>query len=48
MVKDLRTEAEVSDVQAVMDGEIDIFLASWLELQADESARAVAEGLKQD
>lgn len=30
MVKDLRTEAETSDTKAVLDGEIDIFLSSYL------------------
>ncbi|MFC1538259.1 peptide chain release factor 2 [Candidatus Latescibacterota bacterium] len=30
MVKDLRTEAETSNVQAVMDGDIDLFINSYL------------------
>lgn len=30
MVKDLRTEAETSDTKAVLDGDIDIFLSSYL------------------
>ena len=33
MVKDLRTEEETSNVQAVMDGDIDIFINSFLDLQ---------------
>ena len=33
MVKDLRTEEETSNVQAVMDGDIDIFINSFLNLQ---------------
>ena len=30
MVKDLRTEAETSNTQAVMDGDIDMFINSFL------------------
>jgi peptide chain release factor 2 len=30
MVKDLRTGAETSNVQAVMDGELDPFVNAWL------------------
>ena len=30
LVKDLRTDAETSDVTAVMDGEIDLFVEAWL------------------
>jgi len=30
MVKDLRTEAEISNTQAVMDGDIDMFITSYL------------------
>lgn len=30
MVKDLRTNAETGNVQAVMDGDIDLFIESWL------------------
>jgi peptide chain release factor 2 len=30
MVKDLRTNVQASDVQAVMDGELDPFVNGWL------------------
>ena len=30
MVKDLRTGAQTGDVQAVMDGDIDMFISAWL------------------
>ena len=30
MVKDLRTGAETGNLQAVMDGDIDIFINAWL------------------
>ena len=30
MVKDLRTNTETGNVQAVMDGDIDLFIESWL------------------
>jgi peptide chain release factor 2 len=30
MVKDLRTGVETSNVQAVMDGDLDIFIQAWL------------------
>ena len=30
MVKDLRTDAETSNIQAVMDGEIDLFIEAYL------------------
>jgi peptide chain release factor 2 len=30
MVKDLRTGAETSNVQAVMDGDLDPFVNAWL------------------
>jgi peptide chain release factor 2 len=30
MVKDLRTGAETSNVQAVMDGDLDMFVNAWL------------------
>ena len=33
MVKDLRTEVETGNVQAVMDGEIDLFINSYLTWQ---------------
>ena len=34
MVKDLRTECETSDVNAVMDGKIQPFIESWLQMKA--------------
>ncbi len=34
MVKDLRTETETSDVNAVMDGRIQPFIESWLQMKA--------------
>jgi protein subunit release factor B len=36
MVKDLRTETETSDVNAVMDGNIQQFIESWLQMEASE------------
>ena len=37
MVKDLRTECETSDVNGVMDGNIQPFVESWLQMKAKES-----------
>lgn len=37
MVKDLRTECETSDVNGVMDGNIQPFIESWLQMKAKES-----------
>ena len=37
MVKDLRTEQETTDVDAVMNGEIDIFIQSLLRQNIEES-----------
>ncbi len=34
MVKDLRTECETSDVNAVMDGQIQPFIEAWLQMKA--------------
>lgn len=34
MVKDLRTECETSDVNAVMDGQIQKFIEAWLQMKA--------------
>lgn len=36
MVKDLRTEVETSNTGAVLDGEIDLFIESWLKQQVGE------------
>jgi peptide chain release factor 2 len=33
LVKDHRTQTEVGNVQAVMDGEIDVFIEAWLRMQ---------------
>ena len=38
LVKDLRTDAETSDCQAVLDGEIDLFLAAALAAKVGENA----------
>ena len=37
MVKDLRTECETSDVNGVMDGNIQPFIEAWLQMKAKES-----------
>jgi peptide chain release factor 2 len=37
MVKDLRTECETSDVNGVMDGNIQPFIESWLQMKAKEA-----------
>lgn len=37
MVKDVRTGLEVGDVQAVLEGEIDPFIESWLRWRLDQS-----------
>ncbi|MBQ3099161.1 MAG: peptide chain release factor 2 [Kiritimatiellae bacterium] len=37
MVKDLRTECETSDVNGVMDGNIQPFVEAWLQMKAKES-----------
>jgi peptide chain release factor 2 len=38
LVKDHRTEAETGNVNAVMDGEIDLFIDAWLRWQAGHSS----------
>lgn len=40
LVKDLRTNAETSDCQAVLDGEIDLFLAAALAAKVGQNANA--------
>jgi peptide chain release factor 2 len=37
-VKDLRTEHETSDVQAVLDGDLDAFIEAYLLRNADKSS----------
>lgn len=41
LVKDLRTEHEVGDVQAVLDGELDSFIEAYLLKSADAPGKAV-------
>ena len=38
MVKDLRTGQETGNIQAVMDGELDQFIESYLKYKASEKA----------
>jgi peptide chain release factor 2 len=38
LVKDLRTEHETSDVQAVLDGDLDPFIEAYLLRNADQKA----------
>jgi peptide chain release factor 2 len=45
MVKDLRTGEETSNVQAVMDGDLDRFVNAWL--RAGSPAKRMA-GVKED
>ncbi len=42
LVKDLRTEAETSNINAVLDGDIDMFIEAWLRAGQPQS-RATAE-----
>jgi len=37
MVKDHRTNVETSNINAVMDGEIDQFISAWLQLNAGQA-----------
>jgi len=43
MVKDLRTGAETSNVQAVMDGDLDDFMDAWLRKQVGEQTALLDE-----
>jgi peptide chain release factor 2 len=43
MVKDLRTGAETGNVQAVMDGELDLFIHAWLRAGGPTSRQAAGE-----
>lgn len=43
LVKDHRTDTEVANVQAVMDGEIDVFIEAYLRSQKSASASQVAK-----
>ena len=36
MVKDHRTNAEVGNIQAVMDGDLDVFINAYLQMTAGE------------
>ena len=47
MVKDLRTEYETSDVNAVMDGAIQPFVEAWLQMKAKERLAASGSRRKQ-
>ena len=42
MVKDLRTELETSDTNAILDGEIDDFIYAYLRAQVGTDAAEVA------
>jgi peptide chain release factor 2 len=48
MVKDLRTKYETSDVNAVMDGQIQPFVESWLQMQASGAPRSPVDADKDD
>ena len=43
LVKDLRTDAETGNVQAVMDGEIDLFVHAWLRAGGPTSRKSADE-----
>ncbi len=45
MVKDLRTEHETSDVNGVLDGDLDAFIEAYLLLAADPAAMGPGRGL---
>ena len=46
MVKDLRTEVETGNTQAVLDGEIDVFIEAYLKQQMRAAAQPVGSGKK--
>ena len=39
MVKDHRTEAETGQVDAVLDGDLELFIEAWLKQNRGESAQ---------
>ena len=43
LVKDTRTQAETSDAQSVLDGNIDLFINAYLKMQADKKLAASQE-----
>ena len=43
LVKDTRTQAETSDAQGVLDGNIDLFINAYLKMQADKKLAASQE-----
>jgi peptide chain release factor 2 len=45
LVKDLRTEHETSDVQAVLDGDLDSFIEAYLLKNADVARAAQMDAL---
>jgi peptide chain release factor 2 len=45
LVKDLRTEHETSDVQAVLDGELDGFIEAFLLKNADTAGEGQMDAL---
>ncbi len=43
MVKDLRTGHQTSDIQAVMDGDLDPFISAWLKAGQPRSRQDAAD-----